>query len=82
MLTGHGSLESAVECTKLGAFSYLPKPYELEELLQVLKDAYESRLKKKFKQNKEQSKKIAELAIGSSPLEILRALREMDDQEK
>ena len=82
MLTGHGSLESAVECTKLGAFSYLPKPYELEELLQVLKDAYESRLKKKFKQNKEQSQKIAELAVGSSTLEILRALREMDNKEK
>ena len=29
ILTGHGSLESAVECTKLGAFGYLPKPYEL-----------------------------------------------------
>ncbi len=32
MLTGYGSLDSAVECTKLGAFDYLPKPYELERL--------------------------------------------------
>ncbi len=29
ILTGHGSVDSAVECTKLGAFDYLPKPYEL-----------------------------------------------------
>ena len=33
MLTGHGSVDSAVECTKLGAFSYLSKPYDLDNLL-------------------------------------------------
>ena len=82
MLTGHGSMESAVECTKLGAFGYLPKPYELEKLLQVLKDAYEERLKKKFEQDQVRFEKIAELATGSSPLAILRALRELDDEEK
>jgi DNA-binding NtrC family response regulator len=82
MLTGHGSMESAVECTKLGAFGYLPKPYELEKLLQVLKDAYEERLKKKFEQDQARFDKIAELATGSSPLAILRALRELDDEEK
>ena len=82
MLTGHGSLESAVECTKLGAFGYLPKPYELEELLLVLKDAYEARLKKKFEQDQTRFQKIADLAVGSSPLAILRALREMDDDKK
>ncbi len=36
VLTGHGSLESAVDLTKRGAFSYLPKPYELEKLIEVL----------------------------------------------
>jgi DNA-binding NtrC family response regulator len=82
MLTGHGSLDSAVECTKLGAFGYLPKPYELEKLLRVLKDAYEARLKKKFEQDQIRSKKLTELAVGSSPLAILRALRELDDDEK
>ncbi len=82
MLTGHGSLESAVECTKLGAFGYLPKPYERDELLLVLKDAYEARLKKKFEHDEMRNEKIAELAVGSSPLAILRALRELDDDEK
>jgi DNA-binding NtrC family response regulator len=48
MLTGHGSLESAVELTRVGAFSYLPKPYELEKLIQVLREAYQARLEKKF----------------------------------
>lgn len=33
ILTGHASLESAVEATNKGAFSYLLKPYEIEDLL-------------------------------------------------
>lgn len=82
ILTGHGSVDSAVECTKLGAFGYLPKPYELEKLLEVLKDAYHARLRNKFKMDDERAKKIMRLAMGSSPLGILRELRKLDDEEK
>ena len=82
ILTGHGSLESAVECTKLGAFSYLPKPYELEELLEILKSAYEARMMKKFEHDQARMEKITSMATGESALSILRALREMDDEEK
>ena len=73
MLTGHGSLESAVECTKLGAFGYLPKPYELDHLLEVLKDAYEARLRKKFEHDQARMQRLQEMAGGSSALGILRA---------
>lgn len=82
ILTGHGSLDSAVECTKLGAFGYLPKPYELENLLDVLRQAYEARLKKKFQQDQARMDKIADIALGSSALGILRELRKLDDEEK
>jgi DNA-binding NtrC family response regulator len=82
MLTGHGSVDSAVECTKLGAFSYLSKPYDLDNLLQVLKDAYEARLKKKFKADKERLDKIMELAKISSPLGFLREMKKRDDEQK
>ena len=82
ILTGHGSLESAVECTKLGAYGYLPKPYELDSLLEVLKEAYEARLKKKFERDQTRMQKMMQIATGSSPLGILRALRELDDEEK
>jgi DNA-binding NtrC family response regulator len=82
ILTGHGSLESAVELTKLGAFSYLPKPYELDKLVQVLKEAYQARLEKKFASDQAQLDKIMTLAEGESPLGILRALRELDDGRK
>ncbi|HEX7343658.1 MAG TPA: response regulator [bacterium] len=82
ILTGHGSLESAVECTKLGAFGYLPKPYELDNLLEILRQAYEVRLKKKFELDQVRMDKIAQIAAGSSALGILRALRELDNEEK
>ncbi len=82
ILTGHGSLESAVELTKLGAFSYLPKPYELEKLIQVLKEAYQARLKRKFAADEARLNEILTLAEGESPLGILRRLRELDDSRK
>lgn len=82
ILTGHGSLESAVELTRLGAFSYLPKPYELDKLIQTLKDAYESRLSKKFAADQSKLDEIMRLATGESPLGILRRLRELDDERR
>jgi DNA-binding NtrC family response regulator len=82
ILTGHGSLESAVELTKLGAYSYLPKPYELEKLIQVLQEAYQARLRKKFASDQATMEKIMTLAEGESPLGILRKLRELDDNRK
>ena len=32
MVTGHGSIETAVEAMRLGAFDYLTKPFELADL--------------------------------------------------
>ncbi len=82
ILTGHGSLDSAVQSTKMGAFGYLPKPYELDKLIDTLKEAYETRMKKKFQADAERMEKISEIALGESPLGILRKLRELDDDEK
>lgn len=82
ILTGHGSVDSAVDCTKLGAFSYLPKPYELEKLLEKLKEAYEARILKKFDADQVRLEKIAKLATGHSPLSLLRELKKLDDEEK
>jgi DNA-binding NtrC family response regulator len=82
ILTGHESLDSAVECTKLGAFGYLPKPYDMDRLLDVLGKAYEARLKKKFEHDRKRNEEIEILAAGSSPMGILRALLNIDDDEK
>jgi DNA-binding NtrC family response regulator len=82
ILTGHGSVDSAVECTRLGAFSYLPKPYEMEKLIEVLQAAYRARLEKKFERDEARMSKLQQVATGQSALGILRAMRELDDDEK
>ncbi len=82
ILTGHGSLDSAVECTKLGAYGYLPKPYELENLIKILKEAYEERMRKKFQLDQGKMEEIMKIAMGDSPLGIMRRLRELDDDVK
>ena len=48
ILTGHGSVESAVDLTKTGAYMYLQKPCELDKLLEALKDAYKKKIMNKI----------------------------------
>ncbi len=41
LLTGHASMESGIEGMKLGAFDYLMKPVNIDELLEKIRQAYE-----------------------------------------
>lgn len=41
MFNGHGDIETAVRCMKLGAYDYLTKPVKLDELELVINKAYE-----------------------------------------
>ncbi len=41
MMTAFGTIENAVEAIKLGAYDYLPKPFEVEELLHIVDKALE-----------------------------------------
>jgi len=43
MISGHGSIETAVRATKLGAFDFLEKPLSMEKLFIVTKNALEQR---------------------------------------
>ncbi len=42
MMTAYSTVESAIEAMKLGAFDYLNKPFEIEELLVTLQKALEN----------------------------------------
>ena len=37
MITAHGSVETAVEAMKLGAYDYITKPFSMEEMLLIVK---------------------------------------------
>ena len=78
ILTGHGNIASAVECTKMGAHSYLQKPCDLDQLLEVLKEAYKKRVMNKTKIEEGRMNKLLEIAQSSSPMDMLRRLREID----
>ena len=43
MLTGHGTEKDEEEARKLGAFEYLQKPVEIDELMKHVKRAYQSK---------------------------------------
>lgn len=82
MLTGHATVDSAVECTRLGAFKYLEKPYDFEKLVEVLKEAYQARLHKKFESSVKRMEAIQRLSLHQSPLGLLREMAKLDDDRK
>lgn len=41
MMSGHGTIETAVRATKLGAFDFIEKPLSLEKVILVVNHAYE-----------------------------------------
>jgi DNA-binding NtrC family response regulator len=54
MITGYATLESAVQTMKHGAFYYVAKPFKLDEVRKVVKEAIEKvRLKKENRQLRE-----------------------------
>jgi DNA-binding NtrC family response regulator len=44
LLTGHASMESGIEGMKLGAFDYIMKPVNIDELLEKMRQAYERKV--------------------------------------
>ncbi len=55
MITGYATLDSAVEAMKNGAFYYIAKPFKLEEVRKVVKEAvHKVRLKTENRQLREQ----------------------------
>jgi DNA-binding NtrC family response regulator len=55
ILTGHGSIDTALEAIKLGAYDYLTKPCEIDELVGKIEGAWE---KKDVGQKKDIQEKI------------------------
>jgi len=80
ILTGHGTIDSAVECTKSGAFSFLQKPCNLDDLLEALKEAYKKKVMNRKKIEKKKMDELLKISISGSAREILRQLREIDKE--
>ncbi len=73
IISGHGTIETAVRATKLGAFDFIEKPLSLEKLLIVIKNAISARQLRR--ENREFKKQLESrgLIVGQSiPMKALR----------
>ena len=67
MLTGHATVETAIDGMKLGAFDYLMKPCEASELVDKIEKAY---ARKADQEERIRAAKVNE--IVSSPMSVLK----------
>jgi two-component system nitrogen regulation response regulator NtrX len=67
MMSGHGTIETAVKATKLGALDFIEKPLSLEKLLVSIQNAL--KLNRLVEENRELKAKLAKEheMIGNSP---------------
>jgi two-component system nitrogen regulation response regulator NtrX len=73
MISGHGTIETAVKATKLGAFDFLEKPLSLERTLIVIKNAAEAhRLRRENSEFKKQLQARSVIVGESIPTKALR----------
>jgi len=60
ILTGHGSIDTALEAIKLGAYDYLTKPCEIDELVDKIEKAWEKKDDEYKKDMQERIQKVVE----------------------
>lgn len=73
MISGHGTIETAVRSTKLGAFDFIEKPLSLEKVVLVLEHALKQKRLEKENQNLKSFIRQETTMIGSSiPMQALR----------
>ena len=60
ILTGHGSIDTALEAVKLGAYDYLTKPCEIDELVGKIEEAWGEKDGAERKDMQEKIQKVVE----------------------
>jgi DNA-binding NtrC family response regulator len=77
IMSGHGTVETAVEATRLGAFDFIQKPVSLAKLLSVVSQALDSRQAQE-KPASRTAPPVASEPIGSSA--VMQVLRKKAEQ--
>ena len=74
MITGHGDIDTAVDCIKKGAFDFIQKPLDLNRILITIKNATDKVTLSK--QNKALKKKVygADMIGNSAPMNHIREI--------
>ncbi len=75
LMTAHGSIDSAVEAMKLGAFDYLQKPFEFAELQRFMDKVYDHhRLKTEVRLLKEELRRTRDTGMLVTRSQKLRSI--------
>jgi two-component system nitrogen regulation response regulator NtrX len=67
MISGHGTIETAVDATKLGAFDFLPKPLDRDKLLVTVRNALQQAKLSEENQRLQESIEGRRRILGNSP---------------
>ncbi len=67
LVTGFGSLETAVEATREGAWDFISKPFKVDEIVATAKRALEQTPDKVDEDETSAQKKVSGQMVGSSP---------------
>jgi len=78
VITAHGSAENAVAALKAGAFDYVSKPVQLQQLRNLVRQALKLMVVDKPKKNPKSAPGSARELLGTSPL--IEAVRRMIDK--
>jgi len=77
MMSGHGTVETAVEATRLGAFDFVEKPLSLAKLLRTVERALEAG-KRRRQSDRQRAAQLNVPAAKSRPMrELRKELREL-----
>jgi len=60
ILTGHGSIDTALEALKLGAYDYLTKPCEIDDLVEKIEGAWRKKDNAEQRDMQEKIQKVVE----------------------
>ncbi|MDB9822358.1 response regulator [Deltaproteobacteria bacterium] len=73
IITGHGTIDTAVECMKNGAYDFITKPFQIDQFLLTINRASDKkRLEKKAKQFQEENiKNLYDLDLEKSRLKTI-----------
>lgn len=73
MISGHGSIETAVQAIKIGAYDYIEKPFKTDRLILIISRAIEaSRLRRENRELRLRAGPETELVGDAAPMALLR----------
>ncbi len=70
MMSGHGTIETAVRCTRIGAYDFIEKPMKKDKLLLAVRRALDDARLRRENEELRQAVRFRDDLVGSSPAAV------------